>query len=72
MKAPESLQKEIYTKESDVFTFGIIVWQISYKQLDPYPKYDSLIDAQIAIIEGTRPVIADEIDAEVKTVIILS
>ncbi len=61
MNAPEALKTGEITKAADVFSFGILVWQVCHKKLDPYPQFTSVTDAQHAIIKGVVPDVEDKV-----------
>jgi serine/threonine protein kinase len=45
--APESIEKQVYSKKSDVWTFGIVVYEI-VAQSEPH-KDLNIVEAAIAI-----------------------
>ncbi|RIB25662.1 kinase-like domain-containing protein [Gigaspora rosea] len=56
--APEVLSKHPYTKESDIYSFGIIMWEILYGKpvfFDQNPKLQSELQYQIQVCNGLRP-----------------
>merc|ERR1711879_722572 len=59
--APEIMKKEQYTEKADVFSFGIILWELigRTKPFDEYEIAQSSFTYQLedAIIEGLRPTI---------------
>ncbi|RIB29362.1 kinase-like domain-containing protein [Gigaspora rosea] len=52
--APEVLKKHPYTKESDIYSFGIILWEILYGKPVPFDQ-KSGIQLQLQICDGLRP-----------------
>ncbi|RIB11997.1 kinase-like domain-containing protein [Gigaspora rosea] len=56
--APEILNKHPYTKESDIYSFGIIMWEILYGKLvffNQNSKLQSELQFQIQVCNGSRP-----------------
>jgi serine/threonine protein kinase len=39
--APESLSDNIYTSKSDIWSFGIVLWELVTLGTDPYPGIDA-------------------------------
>lgn len=39
--APESLSDNIYTNKSDIWSFGIVLWELVTLGTDPYPGIDA-------------------------------
>ncbi|RIB28941.1 kinase-like domain-containing protein [Gigaspora rosea] len=61
--APEVLNKHPYTKASDVYSFGIIMWEILYGKPVPFElksKLQSELQFQIQVCNGLRPHIYDD------------
>lgn len=57
--APESIAKRKYSKKSDVWTFGIVVWEI-VAQCEPHVDLD-IVDAAVRIRDqGLTPKIPDD------------
>ncbi|RIB22018.1 kinase-like domain-containing protein [Gigaspora rosea] len=52
--APEVLNKHPYTKESDIYSFGIIMWEILYGKPVPYETKSDL-QFQLQVFNGLRP-----------------
>ncbi|RIB11428.1 kinase-like domain-containing protein, partial [Gigaspora rosea] len=52
--APEVLNKHPYTKESDIYSFGIILWEILYSKPVPFDQKSEL-QFQLQVCNGLRP-----------------
>ncbi|RIB17640.1 kinase-like domain-containing protein [Gigaspora rosea] len=52
--APEVLNKRPYTKESDIYSFGIIMWEILYGKPVPFDQKLEL-EFQLQVCNGLRP-----------------
>eukprot|EP01117_Protostelium_nocturnum_P016988 TRINITY_DN6823_c0_g1_i1.p1 TRINITY_DN6823_c0_g1~~TRINITY_DN6823_c0_g1_i1.p1 ORF type:complete len:1316 (+),score=310.29 TRINITY_DN6823_c0_g1_i1:1-3948(+) len=53
--SPEAIQKKEYSRKSDVFSFGVVIWEIVTVE-DPWAN-KSMIDAAIGVTRGDRLVI---------------
>ncbi|RIB29266.1 kinase-like domain-containing protein [Gigaspora rosea] len=56
--APEILNKQPYTKSSDIYSFGIIMWEILYGKsvaFMPDSKLQSKLQYQFQVCDGLRP-----------------
>ncbi|RIB12199.1 kinase-like domain-containing protein [Gigaspora rosea] len=56
--APEVLNKQQYTKASDIYSLGIIMWEILYGKPVPFElksKLQSKLQFQIHVCNGLRP-----------------
>lgn len=49
----ETLTQYIYTTKSDVWSFGILAWEIYSKGIEPYPGF-SVIDVNVQVRNGYR------------------
>lgn len=59
--APEVLNRKQPTTESDVYSFGMIMWEILHvKSVICYYKLDDILGQTIKILDGFRPPISDE------------
>src|SRR5947208_3867907 len=57
--APEVLSKKPYTKESDVYSFGMIMWEhTTGKKPFHYREHDQYL--MLDILKGERPQITDD------------
>ncbi|RIB17768.1 kinase-like domain-containing protein, partial [Gigaspora rosea] len=52
--APEILNKQPYTKASDIYSFGIIMWEILYGRCVPFVQ-NSNLQFQLQVCDGLRP-----------------
>ncbi|RIB12733.1 kinase-like domain-containing protein [Gigaspora rosea] len=52
--APEVLNYQQYTKASDIYSFGIILWEILYGKPVPFEQ-KSILQFQIKVRNGSRP-----------------
>eukprot|EP00808_Paulinella_micropora_P017898 g65570.t1 len=62
--APESLQHSHYSRESDIFSFGIFLWEVTTRSNVPYPQFElskpGLAQISQAVVEeGLRPAIPE-------------
>jgi len=53
--APEVISESEYTEKSDVYAFGIIMWELICRK-HPFHEYSFLNEIEAAILEGKRPV----------------
>ncbi|RIB06953.1 kinase-like domain-containing protein [Gigaspora rosea] len=58
--APEVLNKHPYTKESDIYSFRIILWEILYGKPVPFDQKSELL-FQLQVCNGLRPQIYENI-----------
>lgn len=66
--APEQFMSIEYTIAADVYSFGIILWQI-FTQEHPFPDKKTIEDLKIAIMNGERPEISDRMIPELANLI---
>ena len=52
--AVESIKRRIYSRQSDVWAFGVLLWEIMTKGEVPYGNYGQDHEAAKAIIQGER------------------
>ena len=57
--APESISKKLYSQQSDVYMFGITMWEIFHGK-EPYPKMDPVNVAMQVAKRGLRPNMSQE------------
>jgi len=51
--APESIKNRVYSIQSDVWSFGVTLWEIVFRQ-DPFPELDS-VQAALEVTKGNPP-----------------
>lgn len=56
--APEIIQGKTYTEKADVYSFGIIVWELIARE-DPYKGMPTFAVAHKVVHEGIRPEIPE-------------
>ena len=52
--AEESLKRRVYSKKSDVWAFGVLLWEISTLAMLPYNEIANDTDVVRAVLEGER------------------
>ena len=52
--APEVLENEPYSEKADVYSYGIVLWEILARE-PPFATYKPLQIAQKVVKEGERP-----------------
>ncbi len=52
--APEVIEKEIRSTKSDVYSYGIVTWEICSREV-PFAKLQTRKEIMDAVIEGKRP-----------------
>jgi serine/threonine protein kinase len=52
--APEVLESSLYSEAGDVYSFGIILWQLLTRQ-QPFPKLRLKEEVKRAVLAGDRP-----------------
>lgn len=66
--APEVLRSEAYSKSADVFSFGIVLWEIATRQ-EPHSGLPMFQVVFIVGTQGARPTIPDGCPAEFRDLI---
>ena len=56
--APDVIESETYTKSVDVFSFGIILWEMLERR-SPYQNAVQAVDVVMMVKEGRRPEFSD-------------
>jgi serine/threonine protein kinase len=69
--APEVIRHEPYSLNSDVYSFGICLWQLATRCPRPYYEY-SPVQAAYAVANGTRPAVPSYVPAYIRKLIVLS
>ncbi|RHZ88505.1 hypothetical protein Glove_22g76 [Diversispora epigaea] len=64
--APEVLCDQIYTTKSDIYSIGILMWEIATGKT-PFGDHEHDLDLSLAIVKGYRPKINDDIPHEYLT-----
>jgi serine/threonine protein kinase len=64
--APEVLRGEKYDERADVFSFGIIMWQVATRK-EPYAGRN-FMGVSLDVLEGKRPQIPNDCPPEFKKV----
>lgn len=65
--APETMQEKVYTHKTDIWTFGVLVWEIYSDGAEPYPGLTKIQtrakivvnDYRMKMPDGTHPTVAD-------------
>eukprot|EP01103_Thecamoeba_quadrilineata_P007901 TRINITY_DN17723_c0_g1_i1.p1 TRINITY_DN17723_c0_g1~~TRINITY_DN17723_c0_g1_i1.p1 ORF type:complete len:1221 (-),score=174.69 TRINITY_DN17723_c0_g1_i1:174-3554(-) len=57
--APEVMRNEEYTEKADVYSFGVILWELTTRQ-DFFGEIEFFFDIQDRVVRGTRPPIPQE------------
>ena len=57
--APESLQKKLYSTKSDVWSYGVVAWEVLNRQV-PYPGMDAFTVGVQVLYQGLRLDLPDE------------
>lgn len=67
--APEVIKKNSYTEKADVFSYGIILWEL-WVQEPPYKNIDRFeVAKSVATIKNYRPPLTDVIPESIKALI---
>ncbi|RHZ89765.1 hypothetical protein Glove_11g29 [Diversispora epigaea] len=61
--APEVFRGQIYTKKSDIYSLGILMWEVITGEI-PFDEHEHSIVLQVDIINGYRPEIYKNIPQE--------
>jgi len=61
--SPELIQRQNPTEKSDVFSFGIVMWEIASHKM-PFNNYTDEIGIEAAIVRGERLEIPDDVTNE--------
>jgi serine/threonine protein kinase len=66
--APEVIRHESYSSNADVYSFGLVLWQIITREV-PFAKLTP-IQAAYAVAEGRRPIIPSDTPRRLKEIIL--
>ncbi|XP_065181135.1 uncharacterized protein LOC135811817 [Sycon ciliatum] len=69
--SPELLQRKAYGSSTDVYSFGIVMWEL-YTRQEPFSEYDDcrmISDLVEAIVSGRRPSIPSDCPPEYRSLI---
>ncbi|KAL6738953.1 hypothetical protein Aduo_012449 [Ancylostoma duodenale] len=69
MQAPEVVATHIYTRECDVYSYGILVWEIFNNAKMPFAEYDNKT-VRARIFDPTfRPPLSDDLPDEIRVIV---
>ena len=65
--APETLQEKVFTHKTDIWTYGVLVWEIYADGAEPYPGLTKIqtraklvvSDYRMKMPEGTPPLVSE-------------
>lgn len=60
------MQSQRYTEKADVFSFGIIIWEVLFRQI-PYQGMNSVQVSIAVITQGMRPPIPSDTPPELSS-----
>ncbi|PRP78217.1 serine/threonine-protein kinase CTR1-like [Planoprotostelium fungivorum] len=61
--APEAIRSQQYSTQSDVYSFGIVIWEILNEQ-EPYPGVTSMEAAISVVNDGLRPHLEEQAELQ--------
>uniref|UniRef100_A0A0K0E1P4 Tyrosine-protein kinase n=1 Tax=Strongyloides stercoralis TaxID=6248 RepID=A0A0K0E1P4_STRER len=64
--APETIQKKMYYRKSDVFTYGIMVWEIFNDGAEPYPEFSNVEMIRQVCLNNYRMKLPKEVPVTVR------
>jgi serine/threonine protein kinase len=53
--APEVFRRQHYTEKADVYSFGMVLWEMASLRVDPFPECRWAADIGELVVEGRRP-----------------
>ena len=65
--APEVLSRQFVTLKADVYSFGMILWELFHWDF-PFSSWKWMAKLEAAIISGERPVISDQVTRDHPTI----
>jgi len=66
--APETLERRVYSPKTDVWSFGVLAWEIYSDGGEPYSSYSN-VDARQTIIKGRLMEMPKSMPAEVANLV---
>ncbi|WKY09853.1 hypothetical protein Q1695_002312 [Nippostrongylus brasiliensis] len=66
--APETLKMAIYTQKTDVFSYGILCWEIYNNGIEPYPGM-TVAEVNQSVKEGYRMELPPNVHPDIQTYI---
>ncbi|CAI2297258.1 unnamed protein product [Caenorhabditis sp. 36 PRJEB53466] len=60
---PETIRSGIYTPKTDVFSFGIMAWEITEDGKEPYPGF-KVVEVAMKVLQGYRQDFRSDVSAE--------
>ena len=62
--SPEALERKGYTEKGDVYSFGLVSWQLETGETEPYREIKEHFDLAVKIVSGHRPEIPENCDSK--------
>lgn len=67
--SPESLLENVYTQKSDVYSLGILFWEIMHRKTKPYEGISETCFLFESNLKELRPVIDESVNKDIKNLI---
>lgn len=58
--APETIQNRKYSQKTDIYSFGVVMWEVLTRGGHPYANIDKNVDAADLIVKGKHLVLPDK------------
>ena len=58
--APESLSRREFSTASDVWSYGVLLWEMRYPTILPYPEIENNMEVAIKVTNGLRLTIPND------------